>query len=310
MGAPGAANGRVAAIVVNYNAGPGLIGCLYSALEQCDAVVLVDNASTDGSLQRVRDAWPESARLSILPQSSNLGFAAACNIGARSVSADWLLFLNPDCELQPQAVANLVRAAEADPTVGIAGGLLLNPDGTEQAGGRCRVPTPWRSFTRAFGLKSLARRWPTLFAGYDLNSTPVPAAATFVDMISGACMLVRRAATLEVGLFDERYFLYCEDHDLCMRFLEAGWRILFVPDAKIVHQRGVCGRSRPLFIEWHKHKGMVRFYRTHFRRRYPAALMWLVVSGISLRYALLLARHGGARLMHGGYFPATTKPSS
>ena len=102
-------------------------------------------------------------------------------------------------------------------------------------------------------------------------------------------MLVKRQAVEDVGLWDEGYFLHCEDLDWCMRFRQKGWKILFVPEARITHALGACSRSRRVFVEWHKHKGMVRFYGKFFRHQYPGALMWLVTLGVWLRFGLAAA---------------------
>jgi hypothetical protein len=146
------------------------------------------------------------------------------------------------------------------------------------------MPTPWRSFVRALGLNCFAKRWPNLFFDFHLHKQPLPDRPIEVEAISGACMLVKREAIEDVGLWDEGYFLHCEDLDWCMRFRQHGWKIMFVPDAKVVHQKGVCSRSHHVFVEWHKHKGMMRFYRKFFRDQYPGVLMWLVAVGVWLRF--------------------------
>ena len=178
-----------------------------------------------------------------------------------------------------------------DPSVGMAGGLLTNLDGTEQAGGRRAVPTPWRSFVRAFGLSRFANRWPILFYDFHLHKQPLPDEPIEVEAISGACMMIKREAMEDVGRWDDGYFLHCEDLDLCIRFRQKGWRIVFVPDAPIVHHLGICSASRPIFVEWHKHKGMIRFYRKFFRHQYPGALMWLVSIGVWFRFVGMTVYH-------------------
>jgi hypothetical protein len=100
-------------------------------------------------------------------------------------------------------------------------------------------------------------------------------------------MMVRRDVMEDVGEWDEGYFLHCEDLDWCMRFRHKGWKILFVPKAKITHAAGVCSKDRKLFVEWHKHKGLIRFYRKFFKQHYPGALIGLVVTGVWLRFALV-----------------------
>ncbi len=275
----------ISAIVVNYNAGSLLSSCVDSLLN-CPLeieVIVVDNASTDGSL----DALPDLPNIQIIRNQENSGFAAACNKGVRAAGSPFILFLNPDCSFQLGTLVGLLDALREDDHVGMVGGLLSNSDGSEQAGGRRAVPTPWRSFVRAFGLSRFAYRWPRLFYDFHLHKQPLPEFPVEVEAISGACMLVKRKALEEVGFWDEGYFLHCEDLDLCMRFRQKGWEILFVPDAVIVHHLGVCSSSRPIFVEWHKHKGMIRFYRKFFRHQYPGVLMWLVTLGVWFRFGLV-----------------------
>lgn len=275
----------ISTIIVNYNAGALLRSCVDSLLN-CPLeieIIVVDNASADGSL----DTLAGLPGVQKILNPANVGFAAACNIGARAATASFILFLNPDCYFNPGTLNILLEAIRADERVGMAGGLLVNLDGTEQAGGRRAVPTPWRSFVRAFGLARFSERWPRLFYDFHLHEELLPAQPIEVEAISGACMLVRREAMQDVGEWDEGYFLHCEDLDWCMRFRQKGWKILFVPSAKITHALGVCGQNRPLFVEWHKHKGMMRFYHKFFRYQYPGVLMGLVAAGVWLRFGVL-----------------------
>ena len=287
---------RVSIVTVNYNAGAMLRDCVASAMTQCDQIIVVDNASADDSLATLSAAFPGCEKLHIIRNELNLGFARGCNIGVQAASGHFLLFLNPDCILEPMVVSRLVAALDGHDRAGMAGAVLVDPDGTEQGGGRRAVPTPWRSFVRAFGLSRLASRWPKLFFDFHLHEQPLPDHDIEVEAISGACMMVRRDAMEDVGLLDEGYFMHCEDLDWCMRFRSKGWKILFVPDTRIVHYKGECGRSRPVFVEWHKHKGMMRFYRKFFQHQYPGILMWFVAVGIWLRFALLVSRYALGRI--------------
>lgn len=283
-------------IIVNYNTGPLLADCVRSlAFQLCETIIVVDNASVDGSLDRLDQSLGD--RLKIIRNSQNLGFAAACNAGIHaSSSTGHLLFLNPDCLLNEDALQRMREVLAESDDIGMVGGFLLNPDGSEQRGGRRLFPSPARAFVNAFGLSRLSRIFPKMFSDHLLNKHPIPKEPAEIEAISGACMLVKREAIDDVGLWDEGYFLHCEDLDWCMRFRQKGWKIMFVPDAKVVHYKGTCSKSRPIFVEWHKHKGMVRFYRKFFRHRYPGVLMWLVVVGVWLRFSII-ATYYGVRLL-------------
>ncbi len=284
---------QISVIIVNYNAGALLRACVDSILN-CPVqveIVVVDNASKDASLDSVQGL----PHVQIIRNRENVGFASGCNTGLRVSTAPYILFLNPDCSFKPGALAELVNVLDSGPRVGMVGGLLTNVDGSEQVGARRAVPTPWRSFVRAFGLVSLAGWWPRLFFDFNLHKQPLPTHPVEVEAISGACMMIKRAALEDVGEWDEGYFLHCEDLDWCMRFRQKGWKILFVPSAVITHVLGFCGRNRPVFVEWHKHKGMMRFYRKFFKEDYPGLLMLLVGAGVWLRFGVVAASYTVSR---------------
>lgn len=277
----------VSVVIVNFNAGDLLLDSVKAALSQAKQVIVVDNASSDSSLKMLEEHIANEPRLQILQTGSNLGFASACNIGIRHCAEPFILFLNPDCILRDASLRHMQQTLEEHPDAGMVGGLLLDPDGVEQGGGRRAVPTPWRSFVRAFGLSKLASRWPSLFYDFHLHKQPLPNQPIDVEAISGALMLVRRTAMEEVGIWDDAYFLHCEDLDWCMRYRQNGWRILFDAQAPAIHIHGACSVSRPVFVEWHKHKGMVRFYRKFFKHQYPGILMWMVIAGIWIRFSMV-----------------------
>ncbi len=280
---------QVTVVIVNYNAGIFLAECVSRALSQSSKVIIVDNASIDTSLILCQQSFPETSALQIIRNNQNLGFAKACNIGFAHVNTDYVLFLNPDCELAQFAVKSMHEVLECDPEAGMAGGLLLNQDGSEQRGGRRAIPTPLLAMNRAFGLHYLSRIWPELFSDFNLDKQPVPKSPIAVEAISGACMLIKSKVMKQVGLWDEEYFLHCEDLDLCMRFKLSKWKVLFVPAAHIVHMKGMSSRAIPVFVEWHKHKGMVRFYNKFFLKPYPLLLKYLVISAIWFRFGMILA---------------------
>ena len=285
---------KISAIIVNYNAGPIFNKAVHSLL--CSAsvtkIIVVDNDSKDNSLKDIENLAELQSRIVCIRNSKNLGFAKACNIGiAADGESDYLLFLNPDCIIDKDALGKLLSCIKSSPQAGMAGPLLLNPDGTEQAGGRRAVPTPWRSFVRAVGLSILGEKYPRLFSDFLLHQKPLPDGPIEVEAISGSCMLVRRDVLLDVGLLDAGYFLHCEDLDWCVRLHQKGWKIMFVPDALVIHYKGVCSKTRPIFVEWHKHKGMLRFYNKFFRHQYPGILLWIVGFGVWLRFGAMTVRY-------------------
>ena len=277
-------------VIVNFNAGEMLRDCVLSALSvlntEASRVIVVDNASLDASVALLEFAVRDK-RLLVVRNDFNLGFSAACNIGIKASDAPNILFLNPDSVLPPGALARMIDVLYSAENVGMVGGLLCNPDGTEQPGARRVFPTPKRAFMRAFGLSRFSRFFPNFFSDFLLHKEPLPSAPIVVDAISGACMLVRREAIDTVGLWDEGYFLHCEDLDWCMRFHLKGWEVVFVPDAQVIHDQGGCSHDTPFFVNWHKHRGMLRFYRKFYKKQYPAPLWNLVVLGVWGRFFML-----------------------
>jgi GT2 family glycosyltransferase len=279
----------IGAVIVNFNTGPLLAESVQAALASTEPVevVVVDNGSSDDSLGLLRSTLGRDPRLRIIENGANLGFARANNIGLKEAAGDHLVLLNPDCVVAPDALARVRAALEARPDAGMAGGLLLNDDGTEQEGCRRSEPRPGRAFLRAFGISRLLRRSGRGGGDYVLSDRPMPPHPVEVDAISGAFMMVKRGALDRVGPLDEGYFLHCEDLDWCLRFRQAGYRVLFVPGVAVVHDKGASSRTRPVRVLWHMHRGMVRFYRKFYRDVYPRPFFWLVLAGVCLRFGAL-----------------------
>lgn len=286
---------KTSVIIVNFNCGPLLTECVRSVLASTVSVEVFvsDNGSTDGSVEYLRQEIKDG-RLQIIMNGENLGFAKGSNIALPNTTGELLLFLNPDCLIESNTLEKMINEMQAHPETGMAGCLILNMDGTEQAGCRRRIPTPARTLIRVLHLD---RPFPFLREkGMLLNEEPLPGLPQEMEAISGAFMLVSRKALEDVGPLDEAYFLHCEDLDWCMRFRSNGWKILFVPDARAVHKQGSCSANRPVRVEWHKHKGMVRFYRKFFRHQYPTLLMWCVICAVWLRFCMLAVMFSLKRL--------------
>jgi len=279
---------EVSVVIVNYNAGQLLTECVRSVLQSTAPVevFISDNGSTDGSLEYLRKIHGADSRLKIVENNSNLGFAKANNVVSPGATGEYLLFLNPDCIIEADTLENMARLMRSNPEAGMAGCLITNLDGSEQAGCRRMVPTPWRTFVRILYLDKVFTGHPK-FQSFVLSKRPLPAKPITIEALSGAFMFVRREALEQVGLMDDKYFMHCEDLDWCMRFRKAGWKILFTPDVKIVHIKGSCSHEKPFRVSWHKHKGMIRFYRKFFRHQYPSYLMWVVIASVMARFSLI-----------------------
>ncbi|MFK8068596.1 MAG: glycosyltransferase family 2 protein [Gammaproteobacteria bacterium] len=279
---------EVSIIIVNFNSGSLLHDCLQSIFNSTASieVIVVDNNSEDDSLLNVVSVFKNDTRLTIIRNSINSGFAHASNQGVEKANGDYWLFLNPDCVIKPDTISEMYELMQNNPDVGMSGPLIVNPDGSEQRGCRRAIPTPWRSFVRAFGLSTLFQDNPK-YKDFQLHTEPLPDHPIDVEAISGAFMFVRTAATDEVGLLDDGYFLHCEDLDWCMRFRQKDWRILFNPNVTVTHLKGGCSDNRQIFVIWHMHNGMVRFYKKFFKDQYPKPLMWLIVIGVWLRFIVM-----------------------
>jgi len=278
-------------IIVNFNAGGFLRAAVESILRSPSVahVYVVDNASADESLDLLpRD---QGERLTIIRNSANLGFAAACNLGLKQATASNILILNPDCQVSDGAIERLITVLRAADRIGMVGPQLLNPDGSEQAGGRRRLPTPSLVLVRAAATLGLGRFLPAHLPDFLLHQDPLPSGPIEVEAISGACMMARREMITDVGPLDEQYFLHAEDLDWCMRAHRAGWTILFVPDAKVVHQKGISSQGQPVTVEYYKHKGMVRFYGKLLDEARSRWMLGLVAAGVWTRFGGIVTKH-------------------
>ncbi len=254
----------VTVIIVNFNAGEHLPIAVESAAADLAAIpssiVVVDNASTDGSAAGVA-ALPG---VSLVANESNRGFGAAVNQAARQSNARYLWLLNPDCRVRPGAYASLAGTLARHDQCAIAAARLLNADGSVQASARGE-PSAWTGLFGRHGL--LTKLFPSAAAARrnlpaaDLVDAGVESAV--VDWVMGACMLIRRDRFVEVGGFDERYFLYWEDADLCRRLRSRGYETRYVPAAQVVHVGAVSSGTRSAFATREFHRSAYRYYATH-----------------------------------------------
>jgi len=283
---------EVTVVIVNFNAGGALAATLASlpnGLEGLDwEAIVVDNASRDSSERAADDA---GVRVRLLRQPTNVGFATGVNIGVAASEASSVLILNPDCALEPGAVRVLVDELIRWPQCAIVGPRILDPDGALQESARGDP----NLLTGIFGRTgALSRFWPGLpvvrknLVSQDAIGSGAPSAV--VDWVSGACMCARRDALGAVGSFDERYFLYWEDADLCRRLRQAGWHIRYVPGATVRHHVGQSSRSAPALANREFHRSAYRYYITHVVPQpwHPGrAVAWALLAGRSALKVLL-----------------------
>jgi GT2 family glycosyltransferase len=275
----------VSVVIVNYNAGAMLAECVRAALASTVPVhvYVCDNASYDDSIDYLRSAIPSADNLTIVENSKNLGFARANNAMLPRCRSEYILFLNPDCVIRRDTIESMMAVMDARADAGVAGCLILNPDGSEQPTCRRHIPTPWRAVVR---MLRLHRIFPNraLFQPWSMSAEALPETPVAVEALSGAFMFVRRKAMNQVGYMDDGYFLHCEDLDWFMRFRQMGWKVLFAPHVRVVHWKGFSSKANPIKVEYHKHRGMVRFYNKFFRDRHSRVLLVVVITAIWARF--------------------------
>lgn len=220
-------------IIVNWNVKKYLLECIRSILQNISNVsfeiIVVDNNSTDDSVREIKDTYPN---VSIIENISNLGFAKANNIGARASKGRYILLLNPDTIVFPMTIEYLVNYLDCHQDVGAVGGKIVCPE-SNFIGGARHFPSLLTEFIDHLRLSSFFPH-NKFFGFYNLKYWDYNDNRD-VDVLSGACIMTRKQIVNEIGLFDESFFMYGEDIDLCFKIKKAGWRIVFVEKAKIIH---------------------------------------------------------------------------
>lgn len=230
---------KLSFIIVNWNTATLLENCLSSIYAHCDAVTfevwVVDNASTDNSVAMLRTRFPD---VHIIENDANVGFARANNQAMACANGEYFFLLNSDAELRTGAVQALLTHIEANPRCGAVGPKLVNPDGSFQ-GTFARFPTLWQEFA----LITTLARW-TIGSCRPYLQPKSEYTPESVDWITGAALLLRRGVFDQVGGFDESYFMYSEETDWCWRLRQAGWEIVYVPTATVMHIGGGSSEAR------------------------------------------------------------------
>ncbi len=251
---------RLEAVVVSYKTGPVLGECLTSLLAEpsITRIWLVDNGNAPQTIDELQALAAREPRLQVLSGHGNIGFSRGCNLGANRCTAPFLLFLNPDAQVQKGTVGALIKALDPAPEFSIAGARLLDKNGKEQRGARRGRLTPWSALVAMSGLSKLENLHPA-FSDMHWERRPLPDTPQKVFAVSGACLMMRNKDYHALGGFDERYFLHVEDLDLCRRARLEGGHVLFVPDALVVHA-GSTSKAARLAVDWHKAVGLCRYF--------------------------------------------------
>ncbi len=273
--------------IVNYNAGEHLINCLNSLEKIKDEldfdVFVVDNASSDGSIEEAKKKFPQ---FSYILNKKNLGFGKTHNIVLKKAKTTYLLTLNPDCEVFSETLSFLIDYMDKNPDVGVCSPRVEKPDGSLDKASHRGFPTPFASFLYYF-LKNDRLYHMT---NKDMNSIHE------VDSVVGAFMLIRKSVLEKVGYFDEDFFLYGEDIDLCYRVKKAGFKVMYLPQIKIKHVKGIssgikkhsresssAAESTKEMALNHFYETMKLFYKKHYAKNYPSLFNSLVYLGIDFK---------------------------
>jgi len=248
---------------VNYNVKVFLENSLISIQKAMEGIqgeiIVVDNASDDGSVEMVRQKFPA---VKLIANKENVGFASANNQAIKEARGEYLVLLNPDTVLQENTLKVMMDFLDKNPEVGLAGCKILNPDGTLQLACRRSFPTPWVAFTKVVGLSNIFPR-SHIFGKYNLAYLD-PDKTYEVDAVSGSFMFVRRRAIDEAGLLDEQFFMYGEDLDWCYRIKKAGWKIYYVHSTQVIHYKGESVRRSNIDEVKLFYEAMRIFVKKHF----------------------------------------------
>ena len=265
----------VSTVIVTFNSAGTLPACLEALYAHAPAaareIVVVDNASHDDTAAVLARDWPA---VTLLQMATNLGFGAANNRGIQATTGDSLLLINPDAVVTPRAVESLMAALESDATVAIAGPRVVDAAGRAELSFGPHI-SPWAEAWQKLRVRGQEGGWPLIAASVE-RDTRRPHNP---DWVSGACWLARRTAIETAGLFDERFFLYLEDVDLCARVRSAGHRVSFVPEAVIRHTRGASRATARDAADRHYRRSQVAFYEKHHPRWAPLLRGYLMLKG-------------------------------
>jgi GT2 family glycosyltransferase len=271
-------------LIVAADSGTRLRECVAHALASSVPieVLVIDNASRDGVPQSLARAHEHDERVRVIYNHANVGFGPAANVGARHARGDALLILNPDCLLEADTLARMLDVLRTRPDAGLVGAVACDVDGKPDPASRRRDPLLRRSLNEMTGR---AKRGPmdARCEGVDVPG-PIPEEPIEVENVSGALMLLPTVVFERLHGFDDRYFLHCEDLDLCRRVRDAGYKVWLAGSVRVLHAKGGSSAHRPVFVSYHKHRGMWRWFRKFDPAARKPATRALVACGIASHF--------------------------
>lgn len=277
----------VSIIIVNYKTEQLLQQTLSSVVQTTSnleyELIVVDNASNDGSVSMVKREFPQ---VLLIENPENQGYAKANNIGIRRAHGEYVLLLNSDTVVTEGSIKACVDYMKADASIGALGCRVELRDGTLDHACKRGFPTPEASLYYVLKLDKLFPN-SKRFGQYDLTYLPEDQ-INDVDCLIGAFMLVGRSAIEKVGMLDEQFFMYGEDIDWCYRIKEAGFRLVYYPEVKILHYKGESSKKRRFMTIYEFHRAMVLFYNKHYKNKYNLLVRCLVYTGIGVKLCLTL----------------------
>ncbi|RAT98743.1 glycosyltransferase family 2 protein [Brevibacillus sp. Leaf182] len=282
-------------IIVNYNTCRLTCDAIQSVLQSVTAfayeVIIVDNHSTDSSVETITKLFPE---VCLIKNEENVGFAKANNQAIAVSSGKYILLLNSDTIIKPDTLQVMVSYMNEHPKVGASGCKVMLPDGSLDKACKRGFPTPSASF---YYLTGLSKIFPNKarFNMYQLTHLD-PDQSYQVDCLVGAFMVVRSETIKQVGLLDEEFFMYGEDVDWCYRIKQSGWEIIYYPYTSIIHYKGASSKRKPYKIVYEFHRAMYLFHKKHYQKRYPLVVNLFVYGGIVLKLLLAMMQNARKRL--------------
>ena len=269
-------------IIVNYNAEKLLKNCIESIYNETREITfdiwVVDNNSSDNSVAMINENFPE---VNLLQNADNVGFARANNMAIVKAKTDYVLLLNPDTIICNQAIEKVLGYMDPKPEVGITGCKVLNEDGSIQLACRRSIPTPKVAFFRLTGMSKLFPN-SKLMAKYNLTYLDASESHE-VEAVSGAFLMIRSNVIDNIGCLDDRFFMYGEELDWCLRTKKAGWAVMYYPYAQIIHYKGECSKSNSRKAAFEFYRSMYLFHKKHFADKYSSITNIIIYVGIFLK---------------------------